>query len=90
MTLLGDLAWAPHGIAQWEVDEYEARYACGFDDVLGTTHHDRGYASFFKVSCNQTHGLVTYRSKRHQDHRVDPVLLGPGDDLLCIGMGAAL
>lgn len=90
MKLLGDLAWVPHGIAQWEVDEYEAGYACCFDDVLSTAHDDCSYASFFKMSCNQTHGLVTYRSKRHQDHRIDPVLFRPGDDLLCIGMGAAL
>jgi hypothetical protein len=90
ITLLGDLAWAAHGIAQWEVDKYEARYACCFDDVLGTTYNDRSYAGLFKVSRNQTHGLVTYRSKRHQDHRVDPVLFGPSDDLLCIGMGPTL
>ena len=89
-ALLVDLAWAPYRIAQWEVNEYEARHASCFDDVLGTAHDDGRYSGLFQMSCNQTHGLVTYRSKRYQDHRVDPILFGPGDNLLSIGMSTAL
>ena len=56
------------------------------DDVLGRAHDHRGDAVPFEISGDQTHGLVTDGSSRHQQRRVDLVLPAARQDLRRIGL----
>ena len=89
-ALLSDLAGASDRITQRIVNEDKPRDSCGFDNVLGATDNHGRDTSFFEMTCDQTHGLMTDRSKRHQHHDIDVVFFGPGHDLCCIGVGSTL
>ncbi len=77
-------------VAEREVNEEEPRDARFLHDVPGTPDDDRRDAGFFQTSRNQTHGLVTHRSKRHEQGDVDTVLDTPRCDLVRIEACLAL
>lgn len=90
VALLGQLAGSTQRVAKWIVNKHEAGNTCGLDDVLCATNNHGGDTGFFEMPCNQTHGLVTDRSKRHQHHGIDAVFFGPLHDLGGISVSAAL
>ena len=59
------------GVSQREVAENEAGHAAMLHDILGGADDDGGNAVGFEMTGDQTHGLVTDRSKRRQDRRLD-------------------
>lgn len=61
-------------ITQWKIREDETRHAAMLHDVLGGADDDGGNTVRFKMTGDQTHGLVTDRSKRGQNGRVDLLL----------------
>ena len=90
VSLLFDVVGATRWITKWVVDENKTRHTDGFDNVLGAANNDGSDAGLFEGTCNQTHGLVTHRSKRNQNHGVDAIFLCARDDFGRVGMGAAL
>ena len=72
-----NVPWLSARISQREVSEDEASNAAFLDDIPRRAHDCSGYAIFFKVPGNQTHGLVANRSKRRKEHGVDTILLAP-------------
>jgi hypothetical protein len=72
-----NVPWLSARISQREVSEDEASNAAFLDDISCRAHDCSGYAIFFKVPGNQTHGLVANRSKRRKEQGVDTVLLAP-------------
>lgn len=71
----------PAGVSQWEIGENEPRDAAFLYDVPGGTHDDGSDAVLFKVSRNQTHGLVTHRSEPREEHGINGILAAPVEDL---------
>jgi len=69
-----DIAGLSHGIAKWEVNEDEPGNPGVLDDVAGGSDDDRWDSVCFEMTCNQADRLVTDRSKRNEDHRIDIVL----------------
>lgn len=57
--------------AQWEIQELCSRGFAGLEDVQRTAKNERGYLSAFKVTGNQTHGLMANGSQRYQQQQVD-------------------
>ncbi len=60
-------------VAEGEVREHEARDPALLDDVPRRADYDRREASRFKVSSDQTHGLVANWSEREEKRDVDGV-----------------
>jgi len=60
-------------VAEREVREHEAGDAALLDDIPRRADYDGRQAIRFKVSSNQTHGLVANRSEREEKHAVDGV-----------------
>lgn len=69
-------------IAEWKVDEHEPWDSGLLDDVAGTADDDGRNAGRFEMAGDQTHGLVTHRSKWDEQGNVDPVVAAPLRDLL--------
>jgi len=53
-------------IAQREIREREPWNGTFLDDVSSAADDNRWYSGLFDNTCNQTHGLVTHRSKWDQ------------------------
>jgi len=64
----------PAGVSQREVAENEAGYTAMLHDILGGSDDDGGDTVCFEMTGDQTHGLVTDRSKRCQDCRLGLIL----------------
>ena len=60
-------------VAEGEVREHEAGDPALLDDVPGRADYDGRQAIRFKVSSDQTHGLVTNRSEREEKRDVDGI-----------------
>ena len=71
-------------IAEREIAEQKARHADIFDNVLGASHDHGRDAVLFEVTGGQTHGLVTHRSNRDENDRVNLVLAHPLQQLRAI------
>jgi hypothetical protein len=61
------------GIAERKVREHETRHAALLDYVARGADDDRRNSVGLEVPGNQTHGLMTDRSERHQQRNVDIV-----------------
>jgi hypothetical protein len=48
--------------------------------VGGISHRDSGNSRFLHQALNQTHGLMTFRSNRHQEEDLDPCGLDSGNE----------
>lgn len=73
--LLGDPIEGPAaGVAQWDIGEREAWDPNRLDDVFGGTEDHGGEAFGLQVTGKQTHGLVTNRSNRHQQHHIGAIV----------------
>ena len=57
------------------VDEFGSRRLTGVEDVQSTTQDQCRHTHRLEVPCNQTHGLVTDRSQRHEQQVVDVLLV---------------
>ncbi len=79
----------PTGIPQRKVREQESRNTAVFDYVATGTQDHRADAALLQDSCDQTHGLVTYRSQRHQQSHVYIICLATAQDLGCIHLQRA-
>ena len=90
LSLLVGVAGASSRVAERVVDVQQARNTSGFDDVLGTPDDHGGNAGFLDMACDQTHGLVTHRSKGNEHHRIDTVFACPFDDAIGVFVRAAL
>ncbi len=69
------------GVSQGKIGEHEAGDPAFLDDVAGRSHYYRGHAVFFKVTGDQTHGLVADRSECREEHGIDTILTAPLQDL---------
>ncbi len=69
------------GIAKRKVGKHEAGDAAVLDDVTSRADDDGCDAVGFKMSCDQTHGLVAYRSQRGQQCGIGAVRAGDVQDL---------
>ena len=69
------------GVAKRKVAEQKARHTDGLDNVPGATHHDCGNTVGLKMTCNQTHGLVAYRSIGGENGDVRLVLANRAQDV---------
>ena len=61
-------------ITERKVGKDKARYPALLDNIAGRAEDDRGNAVRFKMSGDQTHGLVTHRSQGDQQGNIDPIL----------------
>jgi len=71
----------PARISQWEVGEHEPGDSAFLDDIAGRAHYHGGHTVLFEVPGDQTHGLVTDRSERREEHGFDTILTAPLQDL---------
>jgi len=71
----------PAGVSQREIGENESRDATFLYDVPGGTHDHGSNAVLFKMSSNQTHGLVTHRSEPGEEYGINAILAAPLEDL---------
>ena len=60
-------------VAEWKVREHEAGDPTLLDDIPRRADYDGRQAIRFKVSSDQTHGLVANRSEREEKRDVDGV-----------------
>lgn len=60
-------------IAQGKVGEYKTGNAALLYDIPRRAEYHRWQTVLFKVSSDQTHGLVTHRSKRNEQHGIDAI-----------------
>jgi hypothetical protein len=60
-------------VAEWKVRKHEAGDAALLDDIPRRADYDRREAIRFKVSSDQTHGLVANWSEREEKRDVDGV-----------------
>lgn len=63
------------GVSKWIVEKGSARRLDRPGDVVGAAHAQRGQAGGFDVTGNQPHGLMTDRSDRNEQHRIDGLRL---------------
>lgn len=84
--VVGSAAWTAEG----KVGEHKAGHSALFDNVSGTSDHDSGNADVLQMAGDQTHGLMTDRSERDQQHQVDIILPAPDADLFGVGHGETL
>lgn len=89
-SLVVGVEGAARRVAERVVDEEEAGDPALLDDVTGRTDDDGGDSGGFEATCDQTHGLVTDRSKWDEQRDVDTVVVGPGGDLVGVEAGLAL
>jgi hypothetical protein len=62
------------GMAQWEVEKGGAWRIDRLRNVQRTGHTECRHAGGFDVTSNQSHGLVTHRSDRHEQQDIDVLL----------------
>ncbi len=62
-----------HGIAKRKIAEEETRDAAFLHNVSCRSSDDGRNAGFFEMTRDQTHGLVTNRSKRNEQRDIDLV-----------------
>ena len=61
-------------IAERKVGKDKARHPALLNDIARRAEDDRRNAVRFKMSGDQTHGLVTHRSQGDQQGNIDPIL----------------
>lgn len=61
-------------ITERKVGKDKARYAALLNNIAGRAEDDRWDTLCFKMSGDQTHGLVTHRSQGDQQGNIDPIL----------------
>ena len=61
------------GVAEWIVEEHRPRRVRRGGDVSGAREAHGGDPCGFELACDQTHGLMTDRSNRDQQHGLDLV-----------------
>ncbi len=61
-------------IAERKVGKDKARYPALLNNIARRAEDDRRNAVRFKMSGDQTHGLVTHRSQGDQQGNIDPIL----------------
>ena len=61
-----------------------AGHTAVFDDIDGRTDYHSGYATGFQETGDQTHGLVTNRSQRHQYGDIDLILVAAFEYFGCV------
>lgn len=86
VPLHGAIPGLATGIAEREVSEHETRNTAMLDYVQRRTQDDCGDTSSLQVACNQTHGLMAYRSQRDQHRDVNAILLAASENFGGIGL----
>jgi hypothetical protein len=71
LTLHRTISRLPTRIAEWEIAEEKSWNATFFDNVAGGADDHCRDPLRFEIACDQTHGLVTDGSERHQQGDVD-------------------
>ena len=91
VTLHGCVPGFSTRVAERKIEKGKTWYTTFFDDVPARAENDRRNARLFKVSGNQTHGLMTDGSKGYEQSGVYLVLAHPGFYLRSVlGQGEAL
>ena len=62
-------------VAERKVGKDKARYAALLNNIARRAEDDRGDTVRFKMSGNQTHGLVTHRSQGDQQGNINSILM---------------
>ena len=62
-------------IAERKVGKDKTRHPALLNNIAGRAEDDRRNAVRFKMSGDQTHGLVTHRSQGDQQGNIDPILM---------------
>ena len=75
----------PTWVAKRKIGEEKSRNAAMFDNVAGGSDDDRRNAVFFKVTGDQTHGLVANRSDGNEERRVRMSSNDAAQNFRCVG-----
>jgi hypothetical protein len=68
-------------ISEWKIREHKAGYTALLNHVTRGTHDCCWNSTCLQMPCDQTHGLMAYRSKSGEKHRVNAILTAPLKDL---------
>ena len=68
------------GIAEGKIAEEKTSHAAFLHNISGATNDDGWDAVRFQMPCDQTHGLMTDGSQRHQQGNVHPILSTPTEN----------
>ena len=75
--LHSNVPWFSAWVSKWKINKQKSWYTAFLNNISCRTNHDSADSFWFKMSCNQTHGLVADWSKWNQNGNVNSVFFTP-------------